>query len=91
MYLDPDREHPFLFQKNPNNLDASGEFSYPAQSFDVHHEIELLIGLKSGGTNLPLESALDHVWGYGVSLDMTRRDLQLSPGIRQLIIAIQIS
>ena len=73
---DPDREPPFFFQKNPNNLDASGEFPYPAQSVDVHHEIELLVGLKSGGTNIPLESALDHVWGYGVSLDMTRRDLQ---------------
>jgi fumarylpyruvate hydrolase len=42
----------------------------------VHHEIELLVGLKSGGTNIALGDALDHVWGYGVSLDMTRRDLQ---------------
>lgn len=73
---DPDREAPFFFQKNPNNLDASGEFPYPPQSSDVHHEVELVVALKSGGTNIPVESALDHVWGYAVSLDMTRRDLQ---------------
>lgn len=73
---DPDREPPFFFQKNPDNLDASGKFPYPAHTSDVHHEVELLVGLKSGGTNIPLEQALDHVWGYGVSLDMTRRDLQ---------------
>jgi len=73
---DPDREPPFFFQKNPNNLDASGEFPYPAQSEDVHHEAELLVALKSGGTNIKLEDALNHVWGYAPSLDMTRRDLQ---------------
>jgi len=73
---DPDREPPFFFQKNPNNLDASGEFPYPPHSNDVHHEVELLVALKSGGENIAVENALDHVWGYGVSLDMTRRDLQ---------------
>lgn len=73
---DPDREPPFFFQKNPNNLDASGEFPYPPHSNDVHHEVELVVALKSGGTNIPLDKALDHVWGYAVSLDMTRRDLQ---------------
>ena len=73
---DPDREPPFFFQKNSDNLDPSGEFPYPPHSSDVHHEVELLVGLKSGGKNIPLENALDHVWGYGVSLDMTRRDLQ---------------
>ncbi len=73
---DPDREPPFFFQKNPNNLDASGKFPYPTQTEDVHYEVELLVALKSGGTNIKLEDALDHVWGYGPSLDMTRRDLQ---------------
>ncbi|WP_430472593.1 fumarylacetoacetate hydrolase family protein [Thalassospira lucentensis] len=73
---DPDREPPFFFQKNPNNLDASGEFPYPPHTSDVHHEVELVIGLKKGGTNISVEDALDHVWGYAVSLDMTRRDLQ---------------
>lgn len=73
---DPDREPPFFFQKNPDNLDPSGEFPYPAKSADVHHEAEMLVALKSGGTNIPVETALDHVYGYGLALDMTRRDLQ---------------
>ena len=73
---DPDREAPFFFQKNPDNLDASGEFPYPDKTSDVHYEVELLVALKSGGTNIPVATALEHVWGYGLSLDMTRRDLQ---------------
>ncbi len=73
---DPDREPPFFFQKNPDNLDPSGEFPYPPESSDVHHEMEMLVALKSGGTDIAIEDALDHVYGYGLSLDMTRRDLQ---------------
>lgn len=73
---DPNRESPFFFQKNPNNLYAGDAFPYPPHSADVHHEVELLVALKSGGTNIPVDKALDHVWGYGVALDMTRRDLQ---------------
>ena len=72
----PDREAPFFFQKNPNNLDHSGEFPYPDKTSDVHHEIEMLVALKSGGVNISVASALDHVFGYGIALDMTRRDLQ---------------
>ncbi len=73
---DPDREPPFFFQKNPDNLDPSGEFPYPAHSSDVHHEVEVAVMLKSGGTNISVDEALDHVYGYALSLDMTRRDLQ---------------
>ena len=73
---DPDSEPPFFFQKNPNNLDPSGEFPYPPHSSDVHHETEMLVALKSGGVNIPLDQALDHVFGDGLSFDMTRRDLQ---------------
>ncbi len=73
---DPEREPPFFFQKNPDNLDPSGEFPYPPQSSDVHHEVELAVTLKSGGSNIVIENALDHVYGYALSLDMTRRDLQ---------------
>jgi fumarylpyruvate hydrolase len=73
---DPDREAPFFFQKNPDNLDQSGDFPYPVKSSDVHHELEMLVALKSGGTSIAVEDALDHVYGYAVSLDMTRRDLQ---------------
>lgn len=73
---DPDREAPFFFQKNPENLDFTGSFPYPDQSKDVHHEIELVIALKKGGTSIPVAAALKHVYGYGIGLDMTRRDLQ---------------
>ncbi|MEO9527036.1 fumarylacetoacetate hydrolase family protein [Roseibium sp.] len=73
---DPDKEPPFFFQKNPNNLVVGSEFPYPPKSEDVHHEAELAVALKSGGHNIPVEAALDQVYGYAVSLDMTRRDLQ---------------
>ena len=73
---DPDREPPFFFQKNPDNLDSSGRFPYPPKSSDVHHEAELAVVLKSGGRDIPVERALDCVYGYALALDMTRRDLQ---------------
>jgi len=73
---DPDKEPPFFFQKNPDNLDASGQFPYPERSADVHHEAEVAVMLKSGGRNIPVDRALDHVFGYALALDMTRRDLQ---------------
>ena len=73
---DPDREAPFFFQKNPDNLDPSGEFPYPPNSSDVHHEAELAVMLKSGGMHIPVDRALDYVYGYALALDMTRRDLQ---------------
>ncbi|MGF1608786.1 MAG: fumarylacetoacetate hydrolase family protein [Kiloniellales bacterium] len=74
---DPSKEPPFFFQKNPDNLVAGGgEFPYPPRSKDVHHEIELVVALRSGGSDIPAERALDHVFGYAVGLDMTRRDLQ---------------
>lgn len=73
---DPDREPPFFFQKNPDNLDFSGIFPWPAMSADVHHEVEMVVALKSGGAGIAVESALDHVFGYAVGIDMTLRDLQ---------------
>jgi len=73
---DPNREPPFFFQKNPDALVTTGEFPYPPKTSDVHHEIELVVALGKGGSNIATERALDHVWGYAVGLDMTRRDLQ---------------
>ncbi|MCA0448201.1 MAG: fumarylacetoacetate hydrolase family protein [Proteobacteria bacterium] len=73
---DPNREPPFFFQKNPDNMDFTGKFPYPTKTKDVHHEIELVVALSKGGTNIAIDKALDHVWGYAVGLDMTRRDLQ---------------
>ncbi|HEY0353006.1 MAG TPA: fumarylacetoacetate hydrolase family protein [Enterovirga sp.] len=74
---DPTREPPFFFMKPADTLLPSGtDFPYPTKSNDVHHEIELVAALKSGGTNISEADALGHVYGYGVGLDMTRRDLQ---------------
>lgn len=61
-----DRNPPFFFAKPADAIDLSGEFPYPPASQDVHHEVELLVALGPGGS----------VFGYGVALDMTRRDLQ---------------
>jgi fumarylpyruvate hydrolase len=73
---DPTREEPFFFQKNPDSLVVDGDFPYPPRSKDVHHEVELVVAIGKGGRDIPVESALDHVFGYAVGLDMTRRDLQ---------------
>ncbi len=73
---DPDKEPPFFFQKNPDNLVLDGAFPYPSKSTDVHHEIELVVALETGGADIPVDRALEHVFGYAVGLDMTRRDLQ---------------
>ncbi|MBL9034799.1 MAG: fumarylacetoacetate hydrolase family protein [Rhodospirillaceae bacterium] len=74
---DPNREAPFFFQKNPDTLVPNGGvFPYPDASKDVHHELEMVVALQSGGKNIPVEKALDCVFGYAVGLDMTRRDLQ---------------
>jgi fumarylpyruvate hydrolase len=73
---DPNREEPFFFQKNPDNLVVGGDFPYPPKSNDVHHEIELAVALAKGGRDIPLAEAMSCVYGYGVALDMTRRDLQ---------------
>jgi len=56
----------------PNN----STIPFPQATKDLHHEIELVVALSKGGAEIPVEKALDHVWGYGVGLDMTRRDLQ---------------
>ena len=73
---DPEKEPPFFFQKNPDNVVTDGRFPYPSATKDVHHEIELVVALAKGGENIPAEKALDHVFGYAIGLDMTRRDLQ---------------
>jgi fumarylpyruvate hydrolase len=74
---DPDREPPFFFMKPANSIVADGnDMQYPKLSNDVHHEIEMVVAIGKGGANIPADQALDHVYGYGVGLDMTRRDLQ---------------
>ena len=74
---DPNREKPFFFQKPSDAVLASGsEFSYPPLSSNVHHEIEMVVALASGGRNIDDTNALQHVYGYAVGIDITRRDLQ---------------
>ncbi len=74
---DPEREPPFFFMKAASSIVQShATIAYPTVSKDVHHEIEMVVAIGKGGKNIPVETALDHVWGYGVGLDMTRRDIQ---------------
>jgi fumarylpyruvate hydrolase len=74
---DPDREPPFFFMKAANSVVPSGStIGYPVGTKDVHHEIEMVVAIGKGGKNIPVEKALEHVWGYAVGLDMTRRDIQ---------------
>ena len=77
MGSDPNREPPFFFTKPADAVvPASGAVPYPPSTDDLHHEIELVVALGKGGANIDAANALDLVWGYGVGLDLTRRDLQ---------------
>ncbi|CAO3414600.1 fumarylacetoacetate hydrolase family protein [Azospirillum argentinense] len=77
MGADPDREPPFFFMKPADVIVADGTaIPYPPRTANLHHEIELVVAIGTGGRDIPVERALDHVYGYGVGLDMTRRDLQ---------------
>lgn len=74
---DPDREPPFFFAKPADTLVAGGaDTPYPSDTEDYQHEIELVVALRDGGANIPVQAALSKVYGYAVGLDMTRRDLQ---------------
>lgn len=73
---DPDKEPPFFFFKHGAAVITDGTFPYPTETSDVHHEVEMVVALSKGGTDIAVDDALDHVYGYGVGLDMTRRDLQ---------------
>ena len=82
MGFDPDRAPPFFFCKPDNSLvivppGQTVDVAYPPQTSDYHHEIELVVAIGKAGHDIPVESAMEHVWGYAVGLDMTRRDLQL--------------
>jgi 2-keto-4-pentenoate hydratase/2-oxohepta-3-ene-1,7-dioic acid hydratase in catechol pathway len=81
MGSDPTREPPFFFQKPTDAIQyvAPGKIEdhpYPSLTKNYHYEVELVAALKSGGKDISIERALDHVFGYALGLDMTRRDLQ---------------
>ena len=72
-----DRDPPFFFAKPADAIVVPGAaVPYPPRTANLHHEIELVVALKGGGSNVPVESALDLVFGYAVGVDLTRRDLQ---------------
>jgi fumarylpyruvate hydrolase len=81
MGKDPDRDPPFFFMKPANAIVQAGKdevtIPYPSKTANFHHEIELVVAIGKGGTDIPVEQALEHVYGYAVGLDMTRRDIQL--------------
>jgi fumarylpyruvate hydrolase len=77
MGKDPDRDPPFFFTKPADAVVESGAtVPYPSLTQDLHHEIELVVAIGQGGFRIPSGRALDHIWGYGVGIDLTRRDLQ---------------
>ena len=74
-----ERLPPFYFAKPADAVVADGAtVPYPSLTKDMHHEVELVVALKSGGRNIKVENALDTIWGYCVGIDLTRRDLQIA-------------
>ncbi len=77
MGKDPDREPPFFFTKPADAVVGDGvAIPYPPLTEDLHHEAELVVAIGKSGSTIAREAALDHVWGYAVGNDLTRRDLQ---------------
>jgi fumarylpyruvate hydrolase len=78
MGRDPDREPPFFFMKPADAVvDDGATVPYPPETSNFHYEIELVVAIGRGGADIASEQALDHVFGYAVGIDLTRRDLQL--------------
>jgi fumarylpyruvate hydrolase len=84
MGFDPEREPPFFFCKAndsasvvPVAAGATAQIPYPTLTNNYHYEIELVVAIGKGGRDIPVEQAAEHIFGYGVGLDMTRRDLQM--------------
>ncbi len=72
-----DRDPPFFFAKPADAVVPPGrDVDFPSVTANLHHEIELVVALKAGGANVPVDKALDLIFGYAVGVDLTRRDLQ---------------
>ncbi|MBX2838646.1 MAG: fumarylacetoacetate hydrolase family protein [Gammaproteobacteria bacterium] len=79
MGKDPDREPPFFFSKPADSVvDDGSTIVYPPQTNNFQYEAELIVAIGSTATCVPETRALDHIWGYGIGNDLTRRDLQLA-------------
>jgi fumarylpyruvate hydrolase len=74
-----ERAPPFFFAKPADAIvPDGGTVPYPPLTKDMHHEVELVVALKSGGRNIPVSNANDCIYGYAVGIDLTRRDLQIA-------------
>ena len=74
---DHEREPPFYFIKSTDTLLANGgEVKYPSKTNNLQHEVELVVAIYKSGKDILQENALNHVFGYAVGIDLTRRDLQ---------------
>lgn len=74
---DPTREPPFFFGKPADTLVTAGKDTpYPSQTKNLHHEVELVVAIGTGGRDISVADALSHIFGYAVGIDLTRRDLQ---------------
>ena len=72
-----DRAQPIFFSKPADAIVIdNGDVPYPTATKDLHHEVEMIVALATGGRDIAVEHALEHVYAYGVGLDLTRRDLQ---------------
>jgi fumarylpyruvate hydrolase len=72
-----DKANPMFFTKPADAIVTDGaDVPYPSATSDLHHEVEMVVALGAGGSDLSVEQAGKLVWGYGVGLDLTRRDLQ---------------
>jgi fumarylpyruvate hydrolase len=72
-----ERDPPFFFQKPADAIvPHGGTVPYPLGTEDLHHEVELVVAIGTGGDRIAEAAALEHVWGYAVGIDLTRRDLQ---------------
>lgn len=76
MGSDPNREPPFFFSKPADAVIQGHHVPYPPMTSDLHHEVELVLALATGGRDLTPEAADAAIWGYAVGIDLTRRDLQ---------------
>ena len=79
MGRDPDREPPFFFLKPADAVvDSGSTIPYPPETKNLHYEMELVVAIGTDGADIPTDKALDHIFGYSVGIDLTRRDLQFA-------------
>src|SRR5690606_39442118 len=74
MGKDPDREPPFFFSKPADSIVPNhASIPYPSRTANLHHEVELVVAIGKGGKNIPVDRAYEHIYGYAVGNDLTRR------------------